>query len=103
MTRRMSFEEFLDEPRQGEFLDALRTLPKMPKSEAELAAKANLDEASNALDAAGLLWLVDRPTQVASLPKRGRIVMSKLKADGWRVEAKESGGYRVQLPKEYLK
>lgn len=30
-------------------------------------------------------------------------LITKLKVDGWRVEAKESGGYKVQLPKEYLK
>jgi hypothetical protein len=30
-------------------------------------------------------------------------LIDKLKADGWRVEAKETDGYKVRLPKNYLR
>lgn len=30
-------------------------------------------------------------------------LITKLKADGWRVEATDAGGYSVRLPKDYLK
>jgi len=31
------------------------------------------------------------------------ILIANLKADGWRITAKDSGGYRVLVPKDYLK
>lgn len=68
----MSFEEFLICPRNSELLDGLRTLPKRPKSEAELKTRADVDAAQGALFSAGLSWLVDQPHQAFYLSKSKR-------------------------------
>jgi len=57
---KLTFEQFLEAPREGELLDALRTLPKSEPTPEQKAAKAKYDAASEAVDKAGLSWIYDR-------------------------------------------
>lgn len=65
----LTFKDFLTAPRQGELLDALRKLPKRERSLEEVTLDSANDSAMEALSAAQLLWLIDRPSDAGSLPK----------------------------------
>ena len=66
---KLTFKQFLQAPREGELLDALRKLPKREKSAEELSAVKASDDAYAALEKAKLTWMVDHPEQGRNLSK----------------------------------
>ena len=60
---KMTFKEFLNAPREGELLDALRTLPKRELSPEEIAANQKYDEAWDNAEKAGLGWIAEGSKQ----------------------------------------
>lgn len=68
----MTFDEFLHMPRNGDFLEKLKTLPKPPRSDEEVAAKYTLDLEWERVSAVGLSHLIDNPNNVvfASVAKQ---------------------------------
>lgn len=76
-------------------------------SEAGLASEGRsvarrLGKLLSALDGQVNAWVIDGP-MVNELWEFKAGLIEKLKADGWRVEAKDAGGYRVLVPRGYLK
>lgn len=69
---KLTFRQFLDAPREGPLLEALRTLPRREKSPEEVAAIKATDAAMEALDKAGLSWMIDHPEQGAKISKAKR-------------------------------
>lgn len=78
----MSFEQFLNAPREGELLEELRKLPRPAPTQEETDAQANLDAASAAVDKAGLSWIYDRsdPKKAAMIDANIRGLVKKKRA-----------------------
>lgn len=66
---RMTFQQFLRAPREGELLDALRTLPKRELSPEEAASRKAVEDAYSKLEKANLTWMIDHPEQGTRLSK----------------------------------
>lgn len=56
----MTFEQFMEAPREGALLDELRTVPKQQKLPEQELAESKLDTATKAIEAAKLEWIYDR-------------------------------------------
>lgn len=72
---KMTFDEFLNAPREGKLMEEMRKMPKREKTPAEIAAAERYDRASEAAEKAGLGWIFGSSSQT----KLGIAQLSKAK------------------------
>lgn len=74
---RMTFRQFYDAPREGELLDELRKLPRIPKTDEEISLKAEEDKARSDLYDNNLGWIIGNEDRAYTLKGKSKKLWEK--------------------------
>lgn len=73
----LTFKQFLNAPREGKLMEALRKLPKRIISEEESNLKNQTDDALDKLSKANASWVLDSPNKAYSLNAKQKKLLDK--------------------------